>query len=69
MATSKTIGKFKAEITKTDDSVLCDITCGKHHASLSLCSDLGTVGEDEGAPAISEAILEAFEKFALANGW
>ncbi len=69
MSTTKTLGKFTAEITRTDDSVLCDITSGKHHASLSLCSDLGTVGEEPGAPAIPDEVLEIFETWATKQGW
>ena len=69
MSAIKTIGQFTAEITRTDEGVCCDISAGRHYASLALCQDLGTVGEEPGAPSISQSTLDAFESFALAHGW
>lgn len=69
MSAVKTIGKFTAEITVTDETVCCDITCGRHSASLALCEDLGTVGEEPGAPAISQSTLDAFQDFAAQHGY
>lgn len=68
---TKNFGMFTAEMTPSGDgtSPSCFISYRKHSASLQLCQELGTVGDEPGAPSISQSTLDSVETWALRNGW
>lgn len=65
----KTFGNIIAELEPNDDreGVNCYVTCGKHHSSLDLLNDYGTVGFD--GPKVRPDVIEKIEAWALANGY